>query len=381
MTHVRIFVLLFLIAALYGCEDTPSEVIDFTGSAPVLRSTSVSPSLFNLDQQQMTGGAYRLSSTLTAAVSDPQGLEDIREVAWSVYPPGGGSPIARGALGPIAGNPLSPTREYTSVASFDVTRSATGAYRMEIVAIDGSSLRSTIVQATLTVRLSDQPPVLSLPGARHVPVPGTDGYYYALTVFAADSSGLNDISQVTVRAIGSKDSSAKAMVDDGNRSLGDAVAGDGVYSTYLWVFPTTTVQEVVFEYRAVDRAGSQSNPLRRSASNEPPLFVSLTVPSVIQRPASGSTAIAFFASVADPNGLSDIDSVYFRNLSSTSPVPFLMYDDGNLTQHGDSVAADGRYSVVVSISSTNSTGAKDFRFSVVDRAGARADTSRVITIN
>jgi hypothetical protein len=102
--------------------------------------------------------------------------------------------------------PGSEIREYTSVATFEVSRSATGAYRMEIVAVDGSALRSIITQITLTVRVTDLPPVLSLPGARHIPVPGVDGYYYAMTVFAEDSSGLADISQVTVRAIGSKDS-------------------------------------------------------------------------------------------------------------------------------------------------------------------------------
>jgi len=381
MTHVRIFVLLYLIAALYGCEDTPSEVIDFTGSAPVLRSTSVSPSVFNLDQQPITGNVYRLSSTLSATVSDPQGLADVQQVAWSVYAPGGSSPIAQGTLAPVVQVPGSEIREYTSVATFEANRSATGAYRMEIVAVDGSALRSTIAQITITVRVTDLPPVLSLPGARHIPVTGVDGYYYALTVFAEDSSGLNDISQVTVRAIGSKDSSAKSMVDNGNRSLGDAIAGDGVYTVLMWVYPATALQDVVFEYKAVDRAGSQSNLLRRSAGNQPPRFASLNVPSVIQRPASGSSLVSFFASVTDPNGLPDIDSVYFRNLSSTNPVPFLMYDDGDLTQHGDSVAADGTYSVVLAITSTNSTGAKDFRFSVVDRAGARADTSRVITIN
>jgi hypothetical protein len=37
------------------------------------------------------------------------------------------------------------------------------------------------------------------------------------------------------------------MVDTGNRSLGDAIAGDG-HSVHLWVYPTTALQDVVFEY-------------------------------------------------------------------------------------------------------------------------------------
>ncbi|MCC6398077.1 MAG: hypothetical protein IT282_13775, partial [Bacteroidetes bacterium] len=73
--------------------------------------------------------------------------------------------------------------------------------------------------------------------------------------------------------------------------------------------------------------------------------------------------------------------VYFMNLSATTPAPFSMFDDGDLSAHGDSVASDGTYSILLSITSSNTPGVKDFRFSVVDRAGARADTTRQITIN
>ncbi len=109
--------------------------------------------------------------------------------------------------------------------------------------------------------------------------------------------------------------------------------------------------------------------------------MSLTIPSTITRPGSGSSLISFFAAVADTNGRTDIDSVYFVNLSSTTPAPVLMYDDGDLTTHGDSVAADGVWSRRLSIDATTSTGAKTFRFSATDRAGARADSTRIITIN
>jgi len=171
------------------------------------------------------------------------------------------------------------------------------------------------------------------------------------------------------------------MFDDGSRSHADAVAGDGIYTAVAWVQPTTVLEEMTFEYRAADRAGNASNILRRSANNMAPLFVAFNVPSVIQRPASGSSLVLFAAAVDDINGLSDIDSVYFMNLSATTPAPFSMFDDGDLSAHGDSVASDGTYSILLSITSSNTPGVKDFRFSVVDRAGARADTTRQITIN
>jgi hypothetical protein len=171
------------------------------------------------------------------------------------------------------------------------------------------------------------------------------------------------------------------MFDDGSRSHADAVAGDGIFTTVAWVRPTTVLEEMTFEYRAADRAGSASNILRRSANNMAPRFVSFNVPSVIQRPASGTSLVLFAVTVSDINGLSDIDSVYFMNLSATTPAPFPLFDDGDLTAHGDSVASDGTYSVLLSITSSNTPGVKNFRFSVVDRAGAKVDSTRQITIN
>jgi hypothetical protein len=69
------------------------------------------------------------------------------------------------------------------------------------------------------------------------------------------------------------------------------------------------------------------------------------------------------------------------NLSSVTPTVVLMYDDGDLAVHGDSVAADGTWSRRLSIDASNSTGAKTFKFSATDRAGARIDSTRIITIN
>jgi hypothetical protein len=171
------------------------------------------------------------------------------------------------------------------------------------------------------------------------------------------------------------------MFDDGLRSNGDAVAGDGVFSRYAWIVPVANLQDVVFEFRGTDRDGKQSNIVRRAVANSAPSFVSFAVPSTIQRPASGSRLVTFAASVEDQNGLADIDSVYFRNMSSATPTIILMYDDGNLAAHGDSVASDGTYARILSIDATTTPGTKEFRFSVVDRAGARSDVTKNITIN
>lgn len=380
MKHVRNAYVVLLIAALMGCDETPSTVADPTGTAPVLETSSASPVAFDLDAQQPQAGVYHLQAYLSATVSDPQGLSDVREVRWTVYPPGGATAIASGALsaGAVSGTGLA--REYYAAVAFDATRATMGTYRVEVIATDAAGFRSSASAIAMRVRSGSTAPVLSLAGARQMNTAG-DSTLFAISVTALDSNGLGDVAQVAVRALASRDSSSTQLYDDGARAHGDAIAGDGVFSGFRWVRPLTVIRSIVFEYRATDAGGKQSNTLLRSANNEAPHFVSLTIPSTITRPGSGSSLISFFAAVADTNGRTDIDSVYFVNLSSTTPAPVLMYDDGDLTTHGDSVAADGVWSRRLSIDATTSTGAKTFRFSATDRAGARADSTRIITIN
>jgi hypothetical protein len=378
--HVRKTFFLLIIAALAGCEENPSSVADLTGSSPVLEAMSVAPSAFNLNALQPVGTTYRLSTTLSAFVSDPQGITDVREVRWNLYAPSGTAAIASGTL---PGGVLSAggrVREYAAVITFDATRASAGSYRVELFATDAAGFLSAATSTTLNVRIGDSAPILALAGARQISTSG-DSALFSLTVFATDSNGLADVAHVSVRALSSRDSSAQTLYDDGTRTHGDAVAGDGIFSGYRWVRPTTVIPAIVFEYRASDGTGMQSNLLLRPANNEAPRFVSMNVPATITRPGSGSIPISFFVGVNDPNGRSDVDSVYFINQSSTSPSVILMYDDGDLTTHGDSVAADGTWSRRLSIDATTSAGAKTFRFSATDRAGARTDSTRIITIN
>jgi len=333
----------------------------------------------NIDAQTPSGGVYRLSVAVQANVSDPQGDGDIREAPYRLFAPGASQPLAAGSLTGTVEHPG--TISFSASIAFSLTREQTGVYLLEVYAVDRSGYSSTVLLEQIRIRKSSTPPVLSLPGAREVGRQGADSIQYAVTIAAADSDGLNNIQSVTVRALLARDSSAMQMYDDGLRSHGDAVSGDGVFSLYTWVVPAGSPQDVTFEFRAADRDGLQSNIVRRPVANSAPSFVSLAVPATIQRPATGSSPVTFAATVADPNGLADIDSVYFRNMSSTGKTPLLMYDDGNLALHGDSLALDGTYALILSISASNTPGTQEFRFTVVDRAGARSETTRNITIN
>jgi hypothetical protein len=74
----------------------------------------------------------------------------------------------------------------------------------------------------------------------------------------------------------------------------------------------------------------------------------------------------------DQNGLSDIDKVYFvvyRPDGTTNNSQNLMFDDGNLTDHGDQTAGDGIYSLLIQITSANQKGTYRLEFQAKDRGG------------
>ena len=125
---------------------------------------------------------------------------------------------------------------------------------------------------------------------------------------------------------------------------------------------------------AVDDTGLLSNRVLGTFSlvneGEPPVVDSLDVPDVIQRPASGTQSVVFAAWVSDPDGLPNIASVVFWNVSNPGAT-ISLFDDGE--SGGDDTAGDGRYTATVQISSSNSPGVNRFAFQATDRAGLKSN--------
>jgi hypothetical protein len=372
----------FLLVCFSACEQQDSGVVDSSGSAPFLSELHLSPESVSLNSLPQNNGLISVSTHVQTQVFDTQGIPDIREVRVRIIKPESDEPIVEGSLeNTQTSTPgQSSTGTFEGTLSFSVSLADAGEYRVVVYAVDASDLRSNSLDTRFVLTRENVPPVLGTPGIRLVSTAGVDSTLFQLTITVADSNGYGTIREVTVRATGVRDSSSHNMFDDGLGSHGDGAAGDGTYSLRLWATPTGLLEGVVFTFIATDMDGANSVPVSRAATNRTPQFVSLDVPSTIIRPSSGSTIVNFFATVSDPDGLSDVDSVYFRNLSSSNPTNFLMYDDGDRTGHGDVVAGDGTYSRTLSIDATTSLGAKDFRFFVVDKAGARAEQARTITI-
>lgn len=358
-----------------GCEETELGHTDSHGKAPHLRLLAVSTDSVNVDSLVHVNGEYTVPITVEVEVEDTDGLGDVASVICTVFRPGATSPFISVNLIPTA-TPGS----YSGQPVISLTRTQIGKYTISVSASDKMGLTSVALSRSVTFVKNNSAPTLSGPTLRGTTPAGSDSTFFTLSVVAADSDGIEDIASVLVRALNSRDSSQHTLFDDGLPVHGDVFPGDGIFSGMLWVTPTIALPNVEFEFVAIDVRGGVSIPLLRAVQNEPPVIVRVVVPDSIQRPVSGTRLIVFQCEVTDPDGLGDIDSVYFRNVTSATPTNTLMFDDGNIPANGDTTANDGLYSRIVSIDPSVALGVREFRFYVIDRVAARDSLTRFITI-
>lgn len=91
---------------------------------------------------------------------------------------------------------------------------------------------------------------------------------------------------------------------------------------------------------------------------------------------TGNVSLTLYATVQDPNGLNDIQRVYFTvtkpDGTPSTGNPFPMYDDGGSGSAAGDVnqtAGDGIYTLGINLSSSNPLGTYTFTFYAVTRSG------------
>ncbi len=116
------------------------------------------------------------------------------------------------------------------------------------------------------------------------------------------------------------------------------------------------------------------------AFGRPPVISNLIMPDTIQ---VLTTVVPFsiFLTVADPDGSDDIRSVYFPSAGSGTPIS--LYDDGDLSNHGDSTASDGVYSRALQLPPGTPEGIYRFHFRAIDLLDLVSNiiTDSIVVIN
>lgn len=270
-TDTRLFAMrkiatILALGFLAACSEKEEGIIDFTGLPPFLSQATVSPEIVNTDTLLIgSPGMVSFSLLATAEVEDPDGLQDIAGVQYSVRTPEKSEIVSAGQLRDDGINPdLSPSDgSYNGAVTITIDRNEIGNYTVEFFATDRSGLTSNAVQKRLiVVRQQNSPPVISnLVAPDTVQLPQTGSVVFLMAVDATDPQGLSDIAEVFFRSLDSSDPNRKfLMKDDGNTpTSGDEVQGDGTYSIKIELASTNNPGTFRFEFQASDKAGAASN--------------------------------------------------------------------------------------------------------------------------
>jgi hypothetical protein len=198
---------------------------------------------------------------------------------------------------------------------------------------------------------------------------------------SVNPDGGGDIKSVTCKIKSPQNTllATYTMSDDG--ILPDSASGDGRYSCRVNITDISCllVGQYSIELLAENSAGLLSNQINSSflvvmTNNQAPIVSSLFSPDSIAIPSSGSTIKTLSVYALDSNGQCDIKRVFFNSYRPDSSItggsPFQMFDDGDIPVHGDSVANDKRFSLIIQIESTQTTiGWYTFKYQAEDNSG------------
>ncbi len=142
-------------------------------------------------------------------------------------------------------------------------------------------------------------------------------------------------------------------------------------------FAAERIGDYELEFQAMDLSDDSSTILTKMIylENKAPILFDPELPNTLQRQI-GSLLVQI--SVKDPQGLNDMDSVYFQSRKPDSTLAadgfrFILFDDGN-ANNGDPVAGDGEFSWIVPIPPDADLGTYTFMFRARDKVGNLADS-------
>ena len=142
------------------------------------------------------------------------------------------------------------------------------------------------------------------------------------------------------------------------------------------------------EFIALTNANLNSNTFPKNfnvinSHNHKPYIISLISPDSLQLPSGvgGDTVRSAFLQLQtnDTDGICDLNQAWFNAFkpdgSPSTGNPFTMYDDGNsLPPHCDTVANDGKFSLLIYLFYGTTPGTYTFKYNVEDKSLSISDT-------
>ncbi len=207
---------------------------------------------------------------------------------------------------------------------------------------------------------------------------------YKIEVWATDPQGMSNLSGVQMTITESSSGNQifiDSLYDDGayyHINDGDVLAGDGVYSNNYRpsdINQALDEAEYLFQFKAVDKQHNESQVLEYPVffgPNSRPQVQRISAPDFIQ---SGISDVIFSITASDSDGTDDIIISFFEseNLEKGyKKFEQYLYNDGNLTNHGDETANDSVFSTKINFDFlSGKQGRYNLLFYVEDSFGER----------
>jgi hypothetical protein len=242
----------FVLVALIGCDSVPGPGSS-VGRPPVISAFTYAPAqldLAGLDPVEVEDGAFEVEFTATAEAADPDGQVD--RVVLVVRPPTPDSaPVAFEQMTAAGGS------RYEITLPLVLDTGETGNYTVLIYAVDDEGQLSNQAIGAFKLINEGSPPViesLEVPEVITRPSEGTKEESFIVVV--SDEDGISNIAGVVFWNV-NRPSDTFSLFDDGE-SGGDAVAGDGRFTTTVVIASTNSPGVNQFAFQATDRAGLKS---------------------------------------------------------------------------------------------------------------------------
>jgi len=343
-------------------------------------STALNPVLSDVELELYH--FYRDTQIVSVLVTDPEGPDDIDSV-WGRYYFDESNPVYTGILfndDGINGDQTAGDSRYTTSFLPDSGAFIQGIYKIDIWAVDSGGLESAQFD---TLFISADSATLTWPALFDPQFEDSTFHYtdsQTVLVFVDDPQGHDNIDSVwgewffvdnpvPVNHI--------LLFDDGTH--GDPIPGDGIFGvTFMADSGVFAIGLHYMSLFASDIDGHQAEQFDTTFTTVGnPTLSNVVAPDSMEK---GSPDTAYiYVDAYDPDGLSNIDSVYFvvtRPDGSSNGIHQYMHDDG---EFGDLVAGDGTYTLgITAPTPENQTGDYLFTFFAFDLEGNYSNSPEVI---
>ncbi len=315
-------------------------------------------------------------AVLSAFVSDDDGVGNISQISYAIFPPAAPTPLLSKTLElfGVSGN----IGLYRGTLNLSEFGSARGVFTLRVSAQDDEGNRA--LPGVINFYFDAQAPTV-----REIVFPDTvrSDASDQVQILATIDDPNNDVQEVRYRILPPAPADALllgALRDDGTND--DGVAGNGVFGVNLQSSDfQNNADFMTLAIIAEDAAGNRSREELRTIVVTPildpntPVILSVSAPDTVQRPLAGARLLTVTARVVDPNGAADIQDVFFNSIrpdgQPAAGNPFTLFDDGF---NGDETANDGVFTIVTQIPSTALLGEFRFEFVARDRSGLESAT-------